>query len=625
MASRTARPTNAYSDSDYLPLRRVIGFSIHSRTMPALLEQFHQNVTRLGDAPCWQYKDANGAWCALSWREVAARVRVLTEWLVARGLQPGDCVAIMGSTRWEWSLADLAVVSAGGVTVPVYHTLPFDQASFIINEPACRWLVAERALSPTFASELKQACPALEGIIYMEAGVAQANGTLPVWHLPALLAAPPAADVAAYDTRWRARKPTDLISLVYTSGTTGRPKGVELTLDNFTHEVRALQAIFHFRDEHVGLMFLPLAHIVGRVLQFFQLWVGCTGAYAEGIDKLGDNIRETRPHFFAAVPRVYEKIQSRLQHQVTQLPPLKQKLFRWALRVGARAGACAAARQPVPLAVRMQHAVARKILAPVHTKMGGRLLYVISGGAPLARETAEFFHALGLLILEGYGMTETSGAVAINHPDDFRFGTVGRILDGVEVRMADDGEICLRGPVILRGYYQRPDDNAALFTADGWFHTGDIGELQDGFLRITDRKKDLIKTSGGKYVAPQPIENRLKQSPYISDAIVHGDRRKYVTALVTLDPDAVTAFAREHDFPADSWDALVRNPKIVELVQAAIDKVNGTLASFETIKQFRILPQQFAMESGELTPTMKVKRAVAYDRYKNLFEQMYQE
>lgn len=589
--------------------------------MSTLLEQFHHNVARLGDAPCWQYKDAGGAWCALSWREVAARVHTLAAWYQVRGIRPGDRVAIMGSTRWEWSLADLAALHVGAVTVPVYHTLPFDQASFIINEPQCRLLVVERVPATDFKADLQRTCPALEGILAMtgEEGCSR-NGGLPVWVLPEILQTPATAPVPG-----PVRHANDLISLVYTSGTTGRPKGVELTLGNFTHEVRALHEIFQFHTEHVGLMFLPLAHIVGRVLQFFQLWVGCTGAYAESIEKLGDNIRETRPHFFAAVPRVYEKIQSRLQHQVTQLPPLKQKLFRWAMAVGAQAAACVSARRPVPFVLRLQHAVARKILAPVHTKMGGRLLYVISGGAPLARETAEFFHALGLLILEGYGMTETSGAVAINHPDDFRFGTVGKILDGVEVKIADDGEICLRGPVILRGYYQRPDDNTALFSGDGWFHTGDIGELQDGFLRITDRKKDLIKTSGGKYVAPQPIENRLKQSPYISDAILHGDRRRYVTALVTLDPDAVAVFAREHSLPTDRWDTLVRHPKVVELVQAAIDKVNGGLASFETIKQFRILPQQFAMESGELTPTMKVKRAVAYDRYKNLFEQMYQE
>lgn len=592
--------------------------------MRGYLAQVHHNFATLGENICWRYKDHNSnEWGTVTWAQASKYVQRLSEWLIEKGLKPGEKAAVWCGSRYEWTIIDLAIMSAGGVVVPVYHSLPLEQGAHNINEPECKFLFVGGTKTDEYLAEIENACPKLQGIILVESG--GKSKTIPTWELKSILAESPSQDNSAYVARWSAVKSDDLLSIVYTSGTTGIPKGVELVQDNFTYELAGLEEIFEFEKEDISLMFLPLAHIVARILQCFQMWSGCCSAYAESIDKLGENLIEVRPHFLAGVPRVFEKIQAKIENHVSHLPFIKRNLFNWALKVGRGVSYHLQQNQKIPFHLELQRPVAKKILAPIVNRLGGRIKYVIAGGAPLAPETAEFFHAAGMLIIEGYGLTETTAAMAINRPNDYCFGTVGKLLNKVEVKIAEDGEILVKGPIVFRQYFKRPDETAKVKSADGWFSTGDIGEFKNGYLKITDRKKDLIKTSGGKYIAPQPIEYQVKQSPYISDVVLQGDRRRFVTALVTLDQDAVSGYIRKQGIDESDWVKIAQNPKVIDLIQTEIDKVNSCLASFETIKRFHILDHQFAVESGELTPTMKIKRNVAYSRYKDLFDQMYQE
>ncbi|MBI2343625.1 MAG: long-chain fatty acid--CoA ligase [Deltaproteobacteria bacterium] len=590
--------------------------------MGTWLQHFHDNVARGADRPCWRYK-SNGRWHVISWREMGDRVRGVAGWLIAHGLQPGDRVALWSSTRWEWSLIDLAVVMAGGVTVPIYHTLPLAQGELIVREPACRFLFLELPIEHDFLPQLHRCALPLEGVIFIDA-----EATCPQYPTSSLrtILTQPQQCIAAYEARWRARQPDDVVTIVYTSGTTGTPKGVELTTRNLQAEIEGLNEAFHLTPGTECLMFLPLAHIVARAMQFFQIEYGLVAAYAESIDTIGDNLREVAPHFFVGVPRVFEKMEARLREAVAQSPPCKQRLFAWALAMGECVSRCREHHQRLSLRLRLGALLVRLIFRSVHRRLGGRLTFAISGGAPLPQRVAQFFASLGVLIIEGYGLTETTAAVTINQRSDYRFGTVGKPLRGVTVSIATDGEILVRGATVFRGYYRRSEETAAVLDHDGWLHTGDIGQWsRDGFLRITDRKKDLIKTSGGKYIAPQPIEHQLKASPYISDVIVHGDREKFLTALIILDRDAITRYLDRKGMTWATWEEVVRHPAVVAVVQEAIDRVNRGLARWETIKRFSILERELAVERGELTPTLKIRRQIAYERYKDHFDRMYRE
>ncbi|MBI4365648.1 MAG: long-chain fatty acid--CoA ligase [Deltaproteobacteria bacterium] len=595
--------------------------------MPTVLDGFFAHGRERPHAPCWQFRPIDSpSWRTMTWGEAGRAVGTIARWLRERGVSAGDRVALWSSTRVEWTIWDLAILSVGAVTVPVYQNLPFAQAAFVINEPACRLLIAERprmAGEPDVVAACARACTALEGVVMIEDHV-PSPGILPAWSHAAILNAE--TSVASADPMAVPPRADQLATIVYTSGTTGTPKGVELTHDNLHAEVEGLRAILPFPHEWIGLMFLPLAHIVARAMQMFQIAHGFIAAYAEGIEKVPENLLTVRPHFFAAVPRLYEKMHERIRAQLTKAPAPKRAFFAWAHTVGAAVSHYRQRHQRVPLRFAVPHAVARLAFLPVKRKLGGRLAYAISGGAPLGKELAKYFHAMGVTILEGYGLTETTAAVTINHPDDFRFGTIGKPLAGVHVRLAEDGEILVKGRTVFRGYYQRPQETRAAFDREGWFCTGDIGEFsRDGFLRITDRKKDLIKTSGGKYIAPQPIETLVKQDPLVGDIVVYGDRQKYLTALITLNREAAVRWAKEYGLAVEDWGALTRHPTLHAAIQAVIDRVNRQLASFETIKRFAVLDHEFSLEGGELTPTLKVKRRVAYDRYQHVLQSMYEE
>jgi long-chain acyl-CoA synthetase len=415
-------------------------------------------------------------------------------------------------------------------------------------------------------------------------------------------------------------------TIVYTSGTTGPPKGVVQTHGNHLSVLEAALPLGLVHEGEIDFFFLPLAHSFARFIEYCGLAAGSTTAFARSIDTLVEDLATASPNLVPAVPRIYEKVYARVLSAREGGNAIRRAIFDWAIGVGRTRSECESAGRPVPLWVSLANQVAHQLVfARIHAILGGNVRLMLSGGAPLAREIAEFFHAVGLLVLEGYGLTETTPVLTVNRPDRFRFGTVGLPLDCCELRIADDGEILARGANVAQGYHARPDATAEAWDAEGWFHTGDIGEFDaDGFLRITDRKKDLLKTSGGKYIAPQKIENLLKLQPHVSQAVVIGDQRKYCVALLTLDADEMSRWAKERNLPGGDPKTLATQPAVQQLLEAEVAEVNRHLASFESIKYFRILPHDFTPETGELTPSLKVKRKVVAERYRDTIEEMYQ-
>jgi long-chain acyl-CoA synthetase len=421
--------------------------------------------------------------------------------------------------------------------------------------------------------------------------------------------------------------PDSVCTIVYTSGTTGDPKGVVLTHDAFVFECGAIADALKMGPDDEQLLFLPLAHIFAKVLMFAAIRLGYVTSFAEGIPKVVQNIGEVKPTFMGSVPRIYEKVYTKVVSGAEQAGGLKKKIFDWSVSVGQEvSGERQAGREPTGL-LAFKYGIATKLVfSKLHTLFGGRLRFFISGGAPLSKDIAEFFHAAGILVLEGYGLTETTAATHINRSDAYKFGTVGQALESVEVKVAEDGEILMRGRNIMREYFGKPDATAESLDGDGWFHSGDIGEIDDlGFLRITDRKKDLIVTAGGKNIAPQMLENSLKVSPYISQAMVHGDKRKFLAALITLDEDTAKAWAGDNGIQFKDLADLSQHPKVFELIQGEVDKRNAELPSYERIKKFAILEQDLSQEAGELTPTLKVKRKAVTERYRSLLDSFYDE
>jgi long-chain acyl-CoA synthetase len=562
-----------------------------------LVSMFLATARSRGAAGALRSKRA-GAWEALSWTEWERRARAVAAYLVDAGVEPGDRVAIFGTTRPEWVIVDLAVMLAGAVTVPVYPSLIGEQAAYILEDSGARMLFAEDA---SYVKRIADHDAAI---------AARLSGARSVL-FDALPITDAAADLAAkVDARIAAVRPEDLATLVYTSGTTGPPKGVMLTHANFVFDTAALGEAIKLEQADEQLLFLPLAHIFGKMLVMMQYRVGFTTTFAESLLKALDNAAEVHPTFMGCVPRLYEKVFAVANEKAAAAGGLKQRLFAWATGSKAKSGWG-------------RFWADRLVLSKIRARFGKRLRFAISGGAPLAKELAGWFDGAGLLVLEAYGLTETTGGTTINTLPQHRFGTVGKPLTGVDVRIAADGEVLVRGPSVMRGYWKRDEDTRAVLGDDGWFHTGDIGQLDaDGFLHITDRKKDLIVTAGGKNVAPQNIENLLKQSAWVSQAMVHGDNRPYLVALVTLNVDTCARFAREHGVAPEA-ETLAAHPDVRAQVQREIDAVNARLSSFETVKKFTIVARDFSIDGGELTPTLKIKRKVVSERYRDLLAGMY--
>jgi long-chain acyl-CoA synthetase len=592
-----------------------------------LAHMFFTRAAELADRPRYRYFD-QGQWKEVTWAAMADRVRCLAAALIESGVQPGERVALLSATRAEWMETDLAILAVGAVTIPVYPSVLGDECGYIVTNAGADRIVVENAKQRTKVEQVSREGFELDGIrrpVPMRSIVTM-DGTGP-GTMSEMLERGRAARTrldAEIDRRTAALDRSALATIVYTSGTTGPPKGVPQTHGNHLATVESALRIRTLEPGDVDFFFLPLAHSFARMIEYLGLAAGTTTVFARSIDTLIDDLPMTKPHVIPAVPRVYEKVYARVMANREKGSAVQRAIFDGAVAIGRQRTAYVEAGQSVPVWLRAADAAAHQLVfSRIHTVLGGNVRFMLSGGAPLARDIAVFFHAVGLPIFEGYGLTETTPALTVNHPAAFRLGTVGRPLDCCEIRIADDGEILARGANVAEGYYARPEATEEAWDPDGWFHTGDIGEIDaDGFLRITDRKKDLLKTSGGKYVAPQKVENLLKLQPHVSQAVVIGDNRKYCTALVTLDVPEVEAWAKARGLTIPT-DALASHPEVQKLIESEVAGVNQQLASWESIKYVRVLPADFSTETGELTPSLKVKRKVVATRYADVIESMY--
>jgi long-chain acyl-CoA synthetase len=562
------------------------------------------------------YRD--GDWRDRSWAELARQAELIARGLAALGLEAGDRVAILASSREEWTWTDLGGLFAGLAVVPIYQTSSPAECLHVLRDSGARAIVCENADQLAKVEEIRASLPDLEHVLVMDAD----SRTMTLADLAARGAQQAAERPAAFDERRAAVGPDDVCTIIYTSGTTGPPKGCVLLHRNFDAILSMVPAEATV-PEDLTYLYLPLAHSFARLVEFVAVDRGTTIAYSRGPDLIADDLPAVRPTVLPSVPRVFEKVHRAVQARVAASPTAQRALFEWALRVGYRvADARAHGREPGAL-LRLQHVVADRLaLSKVRERLGGRIRICVVGGAPISPEVLAFFAAVGLTVLEAYGLTETATGVSTNSIEDVRPGTVGRPLEGMEVRIADDGEILLRGPNVFAGYWRDPEATAAALV-DGWLQTGDVGELVDGYLRITDRKKDIIITAGGKNVSPANLENALRASPYIADACVIGDRRPFVAALVTLEEVEVDRLAEQQGL-TERGPELTRRPEIVALVQKAVDHVNAEVARASQIRRFAILEQPFTQDSGELTPTLKVKRRVVLERYAGVIDELYE-
>jgi long-chain acyl-CoA synthetase len=561
-------------------------------------------------------------------KEVFETIREVSLGMTALGVAAGDRVAILAESRPEWLTTDVAVLTCGGVTVPIYPTLSAAQARYILQDSAAKVAVVSTRLQLEKIQEIRHQLPSLHAVASMDDSLAGATPS--VIALTAIrergharLAGEWGAARIFRETA-RAIRPGQLATIIYTSGTTGEPKGVMLSHANLVANLRGAALAFGVGENDVALSFLPLSHAFERLVAYVYLFCGVTVVFAESFDTVARDIALVKPTILTGVPRVYEKVYARILEKGQNSSPLRAALFRWAVEAGLSRGRATLRGQSVGVVDRLRAALAdRLVFERIREGLGGRLRYLISGSAPLAPGIAEFFQGVGLPIIEGYGLTETAPVLTVNPPDAPRVGTVGRPLPGVELRIADDGEILARGPNVMSGYYNKPAATAEALK-DGWFHTGDIGSIDsNGYLAITDRKKDLLVTSGGKKIAPQPIEATLKQSPLIAEAVLLGDRRKYAAALIVPDFAALERRLKDLGRPPAERAELIERADVVALYQEIIDGLNRELSQFERIKKIALLPNEFSIESGELTPTLKVKRKVVEERFRATIESLY--
>ncbi|KOT93247.1 AMP-dependent synthetase [Streptomyces sp. NRRL F-4711] len=608
---------------------------------PSVAGLFLERVAATPDAEAYRYPvpPASGEgpddWKSLTWAQAAERVYAIAAGLIELGVLPEQRVALASSTRLEWILADLGIMCAGAATTTVYPQTNADESAYILSDSESRVLIAEDAAQLAKAKAKRAELPELIHVVVIDpAGADTAEEwVLTLDELERRGAARLENEPQLIKERVGALTKDQLATLIYTSGTTGRPKGVRLPHDCWSYMARAIAATGLVTKDDVQYLWLPLAHVFGKVLTSGQIEAGHVTAVDGRVDKIIENLPVVRPTYMAAVPRIFEKVYNGVAAKARAGGGAKYKIFQWAAGVAReyakvtqdnfkRTGTASA-----PAGLRTKHAVADKLVyAKIREAFGGRLRACVSGSAALAPEIGYFFAGAGIHILEGYGLTESSAASFVNPGEAYRTGTVGKPLPGTEVRIADDGEILLRGPGIMEGYHKLPEKTAEVLESDGWFHTGDIGELSpDGYLRITDRKKDLIKTSGGKYIAPAEVEGQFKAvCPYVSNILVHGADRNFCTALIALDEVAITEWAKENGLEGRPYAEIVAAPATVEMVDGYVRQLNEGLQRWQTIKKFRLLPRDLDVEHGEITPSLKLKRPVVEREYKNLIEDMYE-
>ena len=591
---------------------------------PSVARLFVDRIAATPDREAFRRPVGEG-WVSMTWRETGEQVKEWAAGLLALGIQPEQRVAIISNTRVDWILADCAVMCAGAATTTVYPTTLAPDVAYIVRDSGSRFAFAEDDEQVTKLREHRAELPELERVITFD-GTADGDWVIGVDALAKLGRALLEADPSAVDDAVAAVGPDSLATLIYTSGTTGRPKGVRLTHDCWTYEGAAIQQLDMLHEDDVQYLWLPLSHSFGKVLEAAQLAIGFCSAVDGRIPKLIENLAVVKPTFMAAAPRIFEKVHARVVTTIEEEGRVKLTIFNWAVGVGKQVSALEQEGRSPSALLAAKHRVADKLVfAKLRDRFGGNLRFLISGSAPLSRDIAEWFHGAGIVIAEGYGLTETSAGTFVNRPPKVKFGTVGPPMPGTEVRIAEDGEVLLRGPGNMSGYHNMPDETAATLDADGWLHTGDIGEVdEDGFLRITDRKKDMVKTSGGKYVAPQSIETQFKAvCPYVSHMVVHGDGRNYCTALIAVDPEAIVPWAEQHALGDLGYAELVGRPELREMLAQHVKRLNEGLQRWETIKEFAVLPADLTIEAGELTPSLKMKRRVVEQKYRQLLDEMY--
>lgn len=595
------------------------------RPAPGTLTQIFFNAVEQHDQPAaYQFKK-DGRYHPISHKDVLRRVRHISLGLEAIGVKRGDRVGIMSENRPEWALADWACLCSGMTDVPVYPTLPAEQIVHPLNDSGAAALFVSTAEQAAKAKQVRGALTSVRTVIsFADSKPDGADITLA--ELEAKGATLDSAEkAAAFKAAALTVQPDDLATLIYTSGTTGLPKGVMLTHDNIHSNVTASRKNVPVTAGEVALSFLPLSHIFERMGDYLFFSCGVSIAYAESIDTVPLNLSEVRPHFCMSVPRLFEKMYARVLENAVSGGAVKAAIFKWAVAVADKwADEKLAGREPGGMLAWKYGIATKLVFSKLQERTGGRLRYFVSGGAPLNPSINKFFYAAGLKILEGYGLTETSPVIAVNSDDAFRIGSVGKCVDGVEVRIAADGEILTRGPHVMKGYYNRPDATAECIDADGWFHTGDVGVLEDGFLRITDRKKDIIVTAGGKNIAPQPIENRMKANKYVSQAVMIGDKRKFPAVLVVPNWDNLEKWAGLKNIIWTDRKQLLAMPTIQAKMDEEVRSTLTGLASFESPKKIGLLEHDFSIERGELTPKLSVKRKVIDSQYKPLIDSLYE-
>jgi len=606
---------------------------------PSVAGLFLDRVAATPEAEAYRYPvpPASGEgpddWKSLTWAQAAERVYAIAAGLIELGVQPEQRVALASATRVEWILGDLGIMCAGAATTTVYPQTNTDESAFILADSASKVLIAEDATQLAKAQEKRAELPELTHVVVIDpAGVETGDGVLTLAELEQRGAAYLEKNPDLIKERVGAITKDQLATLIYTSGTTGRPKGVRLPHDNWSYMAKAIAATELISSEDVQYLWLPLAHVFGKVLTSGQIEVGHVTAVDGRVDKIIENLPAVQPTYMAAVPRIFEKVYNGVAAKARAGGGAKYKIFQWASGV-AREYAKASqdnfrrtGTASVPFGLAAKHKVADALVfAKIREAFGGNLRACVSGSAALAPEIGFFFAGAGIHILEGYGLTESSAASFVNPGEAYRTGTVGKPLPGTEVRIADDGEILLRGPGIMEGYHGLPEKTAEVLESDGWFHTGDIGELSpDGYLRITDRKKDLIKTSGGKYIAPAEVEGQFKAvCPYVSNILVHGADRNFCTALIALDEPSILGWAKDNGLEGKSYAEVVAAAGTVALVEGYVTELNAGLQRWQTIKKFRLLPRDLDVEHGEITPSLKLKRPVVEREYKYLIDEMY--
>ncbi len=593
---------------------------------PTTLVEVFEYVTRVHKRPDTLNYKHDGRWVSISSDEMLRRIRNIAGGLYSLGVRGGDRVAILSESRPEWTLTDAGCIFTGAIDVPIYPTLTPLQVRYILKDAGARVLVIQNEEKFLQIREILSECPSVEHLVFIEKPATQIPRSISLAELENLGQALQEQQPEIINSPAHQIRPDELATIIYTSGTTGEPKGVMLTHSNLVSNLIDSSGHFLFAKDDSALSVLPLSHVLERVAMYMYLYHGMAVYFGESLEMIGPNLREVKPTIFVGVPRIFEKILARVKEKTAEKGRLNVAVLNWSVAVGKEYAKLAVAHQKIPALLAFKHKVADKLIfSKIRQALGGRIRLLISGGAALPEELGYIYIGAGLPIVQGYGLTETSPVITAGVAEDNRVGTVGKPIRNVDVRIAADGEIEARGPNVMRGYYNKPGETQAVMTEDGWFKTGDIGTIdEDGFLRITDRKKELFKTSGGKYIAPQPIEQMIKGSRFVNQVVLIGNGRKFPAALIVPNWESVESYAQLKGLKGNRTE-LCKNPRVIDLFERQIDGLTPDLANYERVKKIALIPDELTIEGGELTPTMKVKRRVVDEKYRSVIDALYED